>query len=70
MRVIATGKGYDGLNVREEGDEFEMPEGAKGSWFIPLDEDGKPEKPAKAEKPAKVGKQIKNVTLAGADDLA
>ena len=33
MQVIATARGHDGLKVREPGDEFTMPEGAKGSWF-------------------------------------
>lgn len=33
MRVIATNRGYDNVTTREPGDEFDMPEGAKGSWF-------------------------------------
>lgn len=38
MRVIATKRGYDGVVVREEGAEFDMPDGAKGSWFDPVKE--------------------------------
>lgn len=26
VRVVATGKGFDGIQVRNEGDEFDMPE--------------------------------------------
>lgn len=33
--VEATGIGHDGLTVRLPGDVFQMPAGAKGSWFKP-----------------------------------
>jgi hypothetical protein len=47
MRVIATAKGYFG-GLREPGDEFEVPDGAKGSWFAPVAaEDAKPAGKAK-----------------------
>ena len=36
MKVIATKLGYFG-KLREPGDEFEVPEGTKGSWFKPVD---------------------------------
>lgn len=36
MLVIATAKGFFG-QYRNEGDEFEVPEGTKGSWFKPVD---------------------------------
>ena len=36
MLVIATAKGFFG-QYRDEGDEFEVPEGTKGSWFKPVD---------------------------------
>lgn len=49
MRVIATALGFDGRDLRAEGDEFEMPDGAKGTWFKPVEEP----KPAPAAKPAK-----------------
>lgn len=54
MRVIATARGYDNLKTREEGEEFDMPDGAKGSWFVPLDEPAKPVKAqkVKSDKPA------------------
>lgn len=35
MQVIATKRGYDGIKVRDEGEEFTMPNGATGSWFKP-----------------------------------
>lgn len=46
MEVIATKRGYLG-KLREPGDKFEVPEGAKASWFKPA-----VEKPAKAAKKA------------------
>lgn len=45
MKVIATTTGHDGFVVRHEGDEFEMPEGAKGSWFKPAGGDPAPKAP-------------------------
>jgi hypothetical protein len=36
MRVIATAQGFDNIQLREVGEEFEMPEGATGSWFKPV----------------------------------
>lgn len=38
MKVIATAKGYSG-QVREVGDEFEVPDNARGSWFKPVKDD-------------------------------
>ena len=35
MKVIATKLGYFG-KLREPGDEFEVPDGTKGSWFQPV----------------------------------
>lgn len=37
MRVIATNRGYDGITTRDPGDEFDMPDGARASWFRPAD---------------------------------
>jgi hypothetical protein len=34
MRVVATKQGYDNICIREPGDEFEMPDGSSGSWFV------------------------------------
>lgn len=45
MKVIATKKGYDGINVREPGEEFDMKDGAKGSWFEPVKAEPKAEEP-------------------------
>ena len=56
MKVIATKQGYFG-KLREPGDEFEVPDGTKGSWFQPVGQKAngkggkKPEAPA-SEKPA------------------
>lgn len=56
MKVIATKLGYF-VKLREPGDEFEVPDGTKGSWFQPVEQKAngkggkKPEAPA-SEKPA------------------
>lgn len=56
MKVIATKLGYFG-KLRQPGDEFEVPDGTKGSWFQPVEQKAngkggkKPEAPA-SEKPA------------------
>lgn len=49
MKVIAIKAGYDGLCVRdpealEDGAPvvFDMPDGSKGSWFVEVDESGRP----------------------------
>ena len=56
MKVIATAKGYFG-RVREEGDEFDVPDDiGKSSWFTPVD----------APKPAKHDAKAKG--KAGADE--
>lgn len=44
MKVVANAIGFFG-SLRQVGDEFEVPEGSKGSWFTPV----------KAEKPKKPG---------------
>lgn len=63
MRAIAIKDGHDGLIVRspdardEDGKAvvFEMPDGATGTWFVEVDEDGKPVSPLpKKEKASKV----------------
>ena len=50
MRVIAVAIGYDNIVVRQPGDEFDMPEGATGSWFMPAagEQDESPVEPAPA----------------------
>ena len=56
MKMIATKLGYFG-KLREPGDEFEVPDGTKGSWFQPVEQKAngkggkKPEAQAN-EKPA------------------
>jgi hypothetical protein len=42
MKVRATKQGYDGIAVRQPDEEFEMPEGVKGSWFVPVKADPPP----------------------------
>lgn len=57
MRVIATKQGYHG-KLREVGDEFDVPDGEKASWFEPK------EKPAAEAKAAAKGKQADGGTPA------
>lgn len=47
MKVIATKQGFYG-KIREIGDEFDVKEGEKASWFAPK---------AEAEKPKAEGKK-------------
>lgn len=50
MKVIATKTGFDGKKVRVEGEEFEMPDGSKASWFVSVEKAKvKGQKPAKPE---------------------
>lgn len=37
MKVITLRTGYFG-RLREPGDEFEVPDGAQGSWFQPVEQ--------------------------------
>ena len=39
MRVVAIKTGFYDNSLRRQGTEFEVPEGAKGTWFIPKDAD-------------------------------
>ena len=48
MKVKAISPGYLG-KLRETGDEFEVPEGVKGSWFVPVDGEAKTKGKAKAK---------------------
>jgi hypothetical protein len=66
MRVIATARGYDNITTREIGDEFDMPDDAKGSWFAPKDA---PVKSSKEDKP-KAGKQSKTPSEAAKGDTS
>jgi hypothetical protein len=40
MRVVANSLGYFG-SLRNAGDEFEVPDGTKGSWFAPVESEVK-----------------------------
>ena len=51
MRVIATKPGFFSY-LRQEGDEFEVPEGTKGSWFKPEPADEPEAKPTRGRKAA------------------
>lgn len=49
MRVVATKVGYFG-QLREVGEEFEVPEGTKGSWLEPV-QAAEPERKPRASRP-------------------
>jgi hypothetical protein len=49
MKVRAIKTGYFG-KLRNEGDEFEVPEGTKGSWLEEVKQADKPEKAKKSDK--------------------
>lgn len=51
MKVKALQPGFFGGARIREGQEFEVPEGTKGTWFLSVDEDVKA--PAKAKAPVK-----------------
>ncbi len=51
MKVIATKLGYFG-KLRQPGDEFEVPDGTKGSWFEPVKQEAKGKKAQANDKPA------------------
>lgn len=83
MRVIAIKPGYDGLQFRDPGHfedgrpvVFEMPDGAPGSWFVPVDDEGKPlavikqEPKRKGEVPGAGPKKGSQMQLPGANKAA
>jgi len=51
MKVVALEKGYLG-SVREPGEEFDVPEGVKGSWFKPVPKTPKEKPKGKGDAPA------------------
>lgn len=51
MRVVATKPGYHG-KLRQAGEEFDVPDKEKASWFAPVETKGakrQDEKPQKAQ---------------------
>lgn len=62
MQVIATARGYHG-SLREPGDTFEVPDGAKATWFAPVEKaaSAKPTRPqakTKAQDDAEKGDDL------------
>lgn len=51
MRVTATAPGFYG-QLRQIGDEFDVPEDAKATWFKPAKGEEPESKPARGRKPA------------------
>ena len=42
MRVKANALGFDGTDLRQPGDLFDMPDGTEGSWFDEVDANDNP----------------------------
>ena len=51
MQVKAIKLGFDGRRLQEAGAIFEMPDGAKSSWFVPVVVEKPKAKKVEAEKP-------------------
>lgn len=69
MRVIATAPGYDNIKVREVDEEFDMPDGSKAHWFVPVELAKKAAK-AKSEKATKTDSKTEGDKPEGDGDLA
>lgn len=63
MRVRATARGYYGNQIREVGKVFDVPEGTKGSWFVPVESSDRGPRAPKAS-----GTKITGGSAGGADD--
>lgn len=62
MRVIATAEGYGGKGrhqTRKPGDVFEVEDGAKATWFKPVDEEEAAPRSRKGSKPGKAAEDEK-----------
>ncbi len=66
MRVIAIERGHDGRQIREPGEEFDMP-GIDGTWYVEAEKSVSA--PAKAEAKPK-GKASKAEAETDASDIA
>ena len=52
MKVIAKENGFFGKYI-QKGEEFDVPDGLKATWFEPVEEEQKPPKQAKPPKEQK-----------------
>ena len=50
-KVRATAQGHDGFSRRFEGEVFDMPDGATGSWFEDVEVEKPKAKPTKKKEP-------------------
>jgi hypothetical protein len=80
MRVKAKSAGFFPDVLRNAGDEFEVPDGTKGTWFEPVNGEVEEVKPKPAAKSAKVkgepqtfseiaNKDAEDLKPKGAEDL-
>lgn len=52
VKCVATGRGHDGIQIREPGDKFEMPESVVSHKVALTDEKGKPTGEYEVRKPS------------------
>lgn len=60
MKVIATKRGFDGIVVREVGEEFDFPGEHEPYWMKPVDEKKAEDKKATPAAPAAKAKPAKS----------
>lgn len=67
MKVKALQAGFFGGSRVREGQEFEVPEGTKGSWFVVVEEYKAPAKSKGKAAPATLSELAKEPAVGGAD---
>lgn len=70
MKVKALQAGFFGGARIREGQEFEVPAGTKGSWFLSVDEEVKAPAKAKAKAEPKTLSEIAKAPAAAQTDIA
>lgn len=70
MKVKALQPGFFGGARIREGQEFEVPAGTKGTWFLSVDEEVKAPAKAKAKDEPKTLSQIAKAPALGSADIA
>lgn len=68
MKVKATQAGFFGGARIREGQEFEVPEGTKGSWFVAAEQHVEPKKGKTKAQPATLSELAKEPAVGGADE--
>lgn len=69
MKVRAIKSGYHGGTLRRAGDVFDVPDGAKASWFVGVDAVDAAKQKTKAAKPKAEPSTFSEVTKADAEAM-